>query len=257
MHRLILLGAVAAFLSIAGLAAADSTTASTAHANAVAARSAGASHRPGFGPNRGRHLHWFAGSVSAVGDGSLAVGVLWTGPNDGYLNGQTVNLAVPTSSRISQGKRHRPIALAQIQANDLVAVRASGDSASDLVAYKIHDMCNCHWIGGTVGTVGTTSFTVNATRTGPYDTVLDNTTVTLQVSADTVYLRGPHRGRIGLADLRPGEGVGVVFGANGFFKAPGFNPQTATFTAERAHVWGRGSVPQPSSDASDAANVAD
>ena len=47
--------------------------------------------------HKGRHLHWFAGSVSGVGDSSLTVGVLWTGPNDGSLNGQTLTLNVPTA----------------------------------------------------------------------------------------------------------------------------------------------------------------
>ena len=85
--------------------------------------------------------------------------------------------------------------------------------------------------------------------------MLDGTTVTLQVNPDTVYLRGPHKRRIGLGDLTQGEGVGVVFSATGFFKAPGFDPSTATFTAKRVHVWGQGSVPQASTDVSSAAQV--
>jgi len=240
MRKLLLLGVVTAFFAFAGFATADSppaqTTTTTPNAN-------------------GQHLHWFAGSVSSVGDSTITVGVLWTGPNDGDLNGQTLTLNVAPNARISQGPNRRPIALAQVQANDLVGVRARGDSSSDLTAYVIHDMCNCHWVGGTIGTVGSTSFTVNVTKTGPFDTVLDNTTVTMQANDDTVYLRGPHRGRIQLGDLQSGEGVGVVFGANGFFKAPGFDPTTATFTAKRVHVWGKGAVPPPSSDASSAANV--
>ena len=240
MRKLILLGSVtAAFFAFAGFATAASPNGSNANPNA-----------------NGHHLHWFAGSVSSVGDSTITVGVLWTGPNDGYLNGQTVTLNVASNARISQGPHRKPIALAAIQTNDLVAIRAQGDNGStSLTAYMIHDRCNCHWIGGMIGTVGPTSFTVNVTKTGPYDTVLDNTTVTLQVNDLTVYLRGPHRARIGLGDLQTGEGVGVVFGANGFFKAPGFDPTTAVFTAKRVHVWGRGAVPLPSSDAGASASV--
>jgi hypothetical protein len=78
--------------------------------------------------------------------------------------------------------------------------------------------------------------------------VLDGQNVTIHTNADTVYMRGRHRRRIGFAGLRAGQGVGVVFAANGFFQAPGFNWQTATFTARRVHVWGRGRVPPSSSD---------
>jgi hypothetical protein len=237
MRKLLLLTIAAAFFAFAGIA------------------SAGSPNANGNANGQARHLHWFAGSVSSVGDSTITVGVLWTGPNDGYLNGQTVTLNVAPNARISQGPNRKPIALAQIQMNDLVAIRASGNSSSDLTAYMIHDRCNCHWIGGTIGTVGPSSFTVNVTRTGPYDTVLDNTTVTLQVNADTVYLRGPHRARIQLGDLQSGQGVGIVFGANGFFKAPGFDPTTAVFTAKRVHVWGKGAVPSPSTDAGAAASV--
>ena len=41
------------------------------------------------------HRVWFAGSVAAVGSTSLTVNVLWTGPHDGSLNGQTLNVSVP------------------------------------------------------------------------------------------------------------------------------------------------------------------
>jgi hypothetical protein len=216
----------------------------------------GATGSPGpVGPSSNRaHVHWFAGSVSLVGTSSLMVGVLWTGPNDGVLNGQTVAVTVADHTRIN-GPRAKPIALAQIQVGDLVAVRAVADDAGNLTARLIRDRCNCHWIGGTIGSIGTTSFTVNVERTGPFDTVLNGTTVTLQVNADTVYLHGPRRGRIGFSDLEPGEGVGVVFGANGFFKAPGFDPTTATFTAKRVHVWPNRFVPPASSDAGAAASV--
>jgi Domain of unknown function (DUF5666) len=241
MRKLFLFGIVTAFFAFAGFATAGSVATKSSNAQA--------------GNGQGHHLHWFAGSVSSVAESTITVGVLWTGPNDGYLNGQTVTLTVAPNARISQGPHRRPIALAAIQMNDLVAIRAQGDSSTDLTAYMIHDRCNCHWVGGTIGTVGTSSFTVNVTRTGPYDTVLDNTAITLQVNDLTVYLRGSHRARIGLGDLQSGQGVGIVFGANGFFKAPGFDPTTAIFTAKRVHVWGNGAVPSPSTDASAAAGV--
>ncbi len=127
---------------------------------------------------------------------------------------------------------------------------------SSLTAVAIRVWCNCHWVGGTISSVGSSSLGVAVTRTGPYDTVLDNQTVTLQANEYTVYLRGRRRFRLGFSDLKVGEGVGVVFAADGFFKAPGFNPATATFTAKRVHVWGLRQVPPPSSDAGSTAQVA-
>jgi Domain of unknown function (DUF5666) len=203
------------------------------------------------------HAQWFAGSVTAVGTDSLTVGVLWTGPHDGSLNGQTVTVSVASSTRIDQGPHHTPIALGQIQVGDLVALRATGDSATSLTATRIHVYCNCHWVGGTISAISSTgsSISVQVARTGPYDTVLNGQDVTIQVNADTVYLRGPHHDRIGFSDLQVGDGVGIVFSADGFFKAPGFDPTTATFTAKRVHVWGHKQVPSSSSDASSAAQT--
>ncbi len=245
MRRLILIFATGVFLSVAGIAAADNSPTTTTTGTTTTA------------PTPAVHLlkPWFAGQVSAVGSSSLTVGVLWTGPNDGSLNGTTVTVATSDSTRIN-GPHHKPIALADIQVGDLVAVRALGNDLTSLTATKIRDFCNCHWVGGTIASAGNGSFTVNVKRTGPYDTVLDNTTITLGTNANTVYLRGPHHGRIGFSDLKVGEGVGVVFSANGFFKAPGFDPTTATFTASRVHVWPRRVVPPASSDAASAAQVA-
>ena len=264
MRKLTLLFAVGVLLSVASLpafadggAAATTTTQSTTTTTAAT----GGASTTTTTPDRSRpHLHWFAGSVSAVGISSVTLGVLWTGPNDSSLNGQSFTVAVSDHTRIN-GPHQGPIALAQIQVGDLVAVRASGDASSGLTAAKIHVFCNCHWVGGTIASItpsassGTGSFTVSVTRTGPYDTVLANTTITLQVNADTVYLRGPHKARLGFSDLQVGEGVGVVFSASGFFKAPGFDPTTATFTAKRVHVWLKRQVPQSSSDASASAGV--
>ena len=202
------------------------------------------------------HAQWFAGSVQSVGSSSVTVGVLWTGPHDGSLNGQTLTVAVPASTPINQAPHGTPIALASIQTGDLIAIRASGDTSSTLTASRIHVYCNCHWVGGTISAIGTSSVSVQVKRTGPYDTVLNGQNVTIQVNADTVYLHGPHNGRIGFGDLRVGEGVGVVFAADGFFKAPGFDPATATFTAKRIHVWGLKAVPDAASDSDNSAQVA-
>lgn len=201
-----------------------------------------------------RSLHWFAGSVTGVGSNSLSVGVLWTGPDDGSLDGQTLTVNVVTPTRISRGPRHVPIALGQVQSGDLVSVRAAGPDLSDLTAASIHVDCDCHWIGGTISSIGSNSINVQVSRTGPYDTVLNGTDVTIQTGPNTVYLRGRHRVRIGFGDLQMNEGVGVVFSANGFFKAPGFDPSTATFTAARVHVWGTRQVPAASSDSDLAAS---
>jgi hypothetical protein len=199
---------------------------------------------------------WFAGTVGAVGSDTLTVGVSWTGPHDGSLNGQTVTVAVPQNTRID-GPHGVPIALAQIQQNDLVALRTEGTSPSGLTALRIHVYCNCHWVGGTISAIdpSTGTFSVQVHNTGPYDTVLKGQDITLQTNNDTVYLRGRHGRRIGFGDLALNEGVGVVFSANGFFQAPGFNWSTATFTAARVHVWGSRQIPSPSSDADSAAQT--
>jgi hypothetical protein len=255
MRKLTVLLAVGAALSLAGFAAADGPPATTTTQTTTTTSGPAAGPTTTTGPER-RHPRWLAGSVSGVGASSLTVAVLWAGPNDGSLNGQTLTVSVPDTTRIGQGPDHRPIALAAIGDGDLVAVRASGDDPANLTAATIHVFCNCHWIGGTIGSVDGSAFTVDVTKTGPYDTVLDNSAVTLQADADTVYLHGPHQGRIGFGQLAAGMGVGVVFAANGFFRAPGFDAGTATLTARRVHVWGRGSVPPPASDTGAAAQVA-
>ena len=193
------------------------------------------------------HLLWFAGQVSSVGSSTLTVGVLWTGPHDGVLNGQTLTVNVASNTRINQGPHGQPIALAQIQAGDLVAMQATGESPTTLTAVRIHVYCNCHWISGTISGIASGSLNVQVANTGPYDTVLKGHQITLQVNTYTVYMRGPHRRRIALSDLKVGQHVGVIFAANGFFRAPSFNPATATFTAKRIHVWGHEPVPASSS----------
>src|SRR5579871_3072302 len=107
-------------------------------------------------PNGHVPVHWFAGSVSSVGSGTLTVGVLWAGPNDGSLNGQTVTVAVSDHTRIF-GPGHRPIALASIQQGQLVGVRAAGTDLSNLTAVRVRVWCNCHWVGGTIRSIGNSS----------------------------------------------------------------------------------------------------
>jgi len=231
-------GVVLAAFALPALAATPTTTTATTTATAPAKA----------------HKHWFAGSVSAVGSSSLSIGVLWTGPRDGSLNGTTVNVGVDSNTRII-GPGKTSIQLSDIQSNDLVAVSALGTGASDLTAAKIRVYCNCHWIGGTIASLGAGSLTVQVKKTGPYDTVLNGGPVTIQTSSSTVYIAGKNKTPIQFSDLKVGDGVGVVFSANGFFKAPGFDPSTATFTAKRVHLWGHGQAPPPSSDASVAAQV--
>jgi len=179
--------------------------------------------------------------------------VVWTGPHDGDLNGQMLTVGVVSSTRINQGPHGTPVALAQLQSGDLVAMQASGDTTTTLTATRIHVYCNCHWLSGTVSGLASASLNVQVRRTGPYDAILNGHGVTLQVNPYTVYLRGPHGRRIAFSDLKIGQQVGVVFAANGFFKAPGFNAATATFTAKRTHIWGRDPAPQDSGTADGAA----
>jgi hypothetical protein len=196
------------------------------------------------------HAHWFAGSVSSVGSDSLSLTVLWTGPKDGQLNGQSVTVAVNGDTQIVSGKAKSAVPLSSIQAGDLVSLRATAadKTLASLTATHIRVWCNCHWIGGTIGSIGGSSITVHVVRTGPYDTVLKDHDTTIQVNGSTTYLRGKSKTPISFSDLKVGDGVGVIFGANGFFKAPGFNPETATFTASKVHAWQKKQVPPASSD---------
>jgi hypothetical protein len=195
-------------------------------------------------PNTQPRTHWFAGAVTAVGSSSLSVDVLWTGPKDGQLNGTTVTVAV-TPTTVITGKDQAPEQLSDIIPGDLVGLRATSADAtlSSLTATHIHVWCNCHYVGGTLSSVSTTSIGVQVARTGPYDTVLKDTTVTIQVNAATTYIQGKAKTPITLGDLKVGDHVGVIFAANGFFKAPGFNASTATFTAKQVHDWQKQAAP--------------
>ncbi|HVM56724.1 MAG TPA: hypothetical protein VMT74_04605 [Gaiellaceae bacterium] len=202
-------------------------------------------------------VHWFAGSVTTVGSDSLGVDVLWTGPKDGQLNGTTVSVALNGDTQIVEGKDHSAASLSDIVPGDLVSLRATAADAtlSSLTATHIRIWCNCHWVGGTINGVGSSSISVHVDRTGPYDTVMKGTDVTIQVNGSTTYIKGKDKTPISLSDLQVGAGIGIVFGANGFFKAPGFDPEKATFTASRVHEWLKRQVPPPSSDAGSAAGT--
>jgi hypothetical protein len=238
IFSLLAVGALTAALALPALAAGPSGTTTT-----------------GTNPTQRAHAHWFAGSVTQVGDSTLTIGVLWTGPHDGSLNGQSVTVAVDSNTVIVSGKNRTPVPLSSLQSGDLVAVAATGTDLSSLTAKRIHVYCNCHWIGGTIGSLGTTSFTVQVTRTGPYDTVLNGTTVTMNINSSTVYVLGRNKTPIAFSDLKTGQAVGVVFSADGFFKAPGFDPTTATFTAKRVHVWRAHQAPPASTDSGSAAST--
>jgi len=197
------------------------------------------------------HVHWFAGSVTTVGSDSVSLNVLWTGPHDGQLNGQTVTVAVNSDTKIVNGKDGSSAQLSDIQSGDLLGLRAaSSDSTlTSLTATHMRIWCNCHWIGGTISALGGSSLGVQVARTGPFDTVLNGKDVTIQVNGSTLYVKGRLKTTIGYSDLKVGDRVGVIFGANGFFKAPGFDPSKATFTAKRVHDWQKLPVPSPASDA--------
>lgn len=196
------------------------------------------------------HTHWLAGSVAAVSGDSLTVGVLWTGKHDDQLNGQTVTIAVDASTEIVSGKDKTPVTLSTIKPGDLIGVIASSQHANltTLTAKRIHVYCNCHWIGGTISALSSSSIRVEVARTGPYDTVLAGKAVTLQVNSDTTVVRGKDKTATSLTNLKVGDGVGVIFAASGFFKAPGFDSSTATFTAKRVHAWAKKDIPAPGSD---------
>ena len=105
MRRLIAIFAAGVFLSVAGLASAEARRRRFFFffffffKNFFYRHSA---DRPDARPPR--RGHWFAGTVTAVGAELAHRRRLWTGPNDGSLNGQTVTVAVETQTRINQGR---------------------------------------------------------------------------------------------------------------------------------------------------------
>jgi Domain of unknown function (DUF5666) len=204
-------------------------------------------------PVKKPHVHWFAGQVTAASSSSVSVNVLWTGKHDGQLNGQTVTVALDANTEIDYGKGK-----SSISPGDLVGIRATADddkTLASLTATKIHVYCNCHWIGGTISAIGSSTLSIQVARTGPYDTVLKDKDVTVQLDSSTEYVKGKDKTEISLSDLKVGDGVGVVFSASGFFKDPNFDPSSATFTAKRVHLWARKQVPPPATDANAAAGT--
>src|SRR5581483_3264145 len=109
-----------------------------------------------------QHAHWFAGSVTAASADSVSVDVLWTGKHDTQLAGKTVSVAIDSSTEIVYGKTKSSIA-----PGDLVRVRATASDATppSLTAKRIHVNCNCHFLGGTVASIGDGSFSVLVART--------------------------------------------------------------------------------------------
>jgi hypothetical protein len=212
---------------------------------------AAAAKKPGAAPKVPHHH--FAGAVTAVGSDSVSVDVLWTGKHDTQLLNTTVTVAVTGTTALTLGKARTPVPLSAIHAGDLVGVGVTSDATlTSLSAVRIHVNCNCHWLGGTISSVGSSSLTVHVAKTGPFDRVLKGASVTLQLNGSTQYVQGKAKTPIALSDLKVGDHVGVVFGASGFFKAPGFDAATATFTAKR--VRDRGT--KAASPAADASSVA-
>jgi hypothetical protein len=181
------------------------------------------------------HVIGFAGSVSSASSSSVTVDVLKTGPHDTQLNGTSVTVAIDSSTKIVYGKGQT-----SIEPGDLIGVRAVAADATlaSLTAKEIHVNCNCHFAAGTLGSVGSSSFAVNVSRTGPYDTVLNGNAVTFQVNGSTVFVQGKDKAAGAISDLKTGEKVAVIFTAPGFFKDPSFNWQTATFTATHVRYAG-------------------
>lgn len=179
------------------------------------------------------HAHWFAGAVTSAGSGSVAIDVLWTGKHDTQLDGQQVTVAIDSSTQIHYGKGQ-----SSIDPGDLVGVVATGTDLTSLTAKRINVRCNCHFAAGTLGSVGSSSFAVDVSKTGPYDTVLKGNAVTFQVNGSTVFVQGKTKAAGTIAGLKTGKKVAVIFAATGFFKDPNFNWQTATFTASHVRYAG-------------------
>ena len=178
---------------------------------------------------------WFAGAVTSASSDAVSLDVLWTGKHDTQLNGTSVRVGITSATQIVYGKGR-----SSIEPGDLIGVRVSGIGSTELTARWIHVRCNCHFAAGTLGSVGSSSFAVNVSRTGPYDTVLRGNAVTFQVNGSTVFVQGKEKTAGAISDLKTGERVAVVFSATGFFRDPSFNWQTATLTA--SHVRYRGDL---------------
>jgi len=158
----------------------------------------------------------FAGSVASASSSSLTVDVLWQ--RRGTTGSLQETVALDSSTKIAYGKGK-----SSIDPGDLVGVVATGQNGS-LTARRVRVTCNCHIVAGTVSSASSSSVQVAVTRTGPFDTVLKGTTVTIGLNGSTQYAGGS-------STLTSGEKIAVIFSASGFFKDPSFDPSTATFTA--------------------------
>jgi Domain of unknown function (DUF5666) len=180
--------------------------------------------------SRRANVQAFAGAVTAATPTSVTLDVLWSKRGS---TGGSVTVAISSSTRIVYGKGQ-----SSIDPGDLVGVVATGTDTNTLTARRIHVNCNCHFAAGTLGSVGASSFAVNVSRTGPFDTVLKGNAVTFQVNGSTVFVQGKNKAAGAISDLKSGEKVAVIFAATGFFKDPSFNWQTATFTAKHVRYSG-------------------
>ncbi len=154
---------------------------------------------------------YFAGEVLAVASGTLTVKVDKTGKKDTGLNGQTVTVAVSSSTQITLGKDTTAARLSDLETGYRAGVTATA-SATDptsLTAVKIAGHYGYHWFSGSVVSVSSDSIVVLVKKTGPHDTQLNGQTLTVPVSSSTQYVQGKSKTAITLADIKPGDGVGV------------------------------------------------
>jgi hypothetical protein len=154
---------------------------------------------------------YFAGEVLAVGTGTITVKVDKTGKKDTGLNGQTLVVAVSSSTQITLGTDRTAAQLSDLEAGYRAGVTATA-SATDptsFTAVKIAGHYGYHWFAGSVVSVNSDSIIVLVKKTGPHDTQLNGQTLTVPVSSSTQYVRGKSKTPITLADIKPGDRVGI------------------------------------------------
>jgi hypothetical protein len=156
---------------------------------------------------------YFAGEVLAVGSGSLTVKVDKTGKKDTNLNGQTLTVAVDSSTQITLGadKNKTTAQLSDLEVGYRAGVYAtpSATDPTSFTAVRIAGHYGYHWFAGSVVSVGSDSIVVQVKRTGPHDTQLNGQTLTVPVSSATQYFRGKAKTTIGLGDIASGDKVGI------------------------------------------------
>ena len=154
---------------------------------------------------------YFAGEVIAVGSGTVTVKVDKTGKKDTALNGQTLTVAVSSSTRITLGKDKTAAQLSDLEVGYRAGVTATASAAdpTSFTAVRIAGHYGYHWFAGSVVSVGSDSIVVLVKKTGPHDTQLNDQTLTVPVSSSTQYVQGKSKTPITLADVKPGDGVGI------------------------------------------------